>query len=463
MTIVVPEPAFDPGSIDAFHYTGFDVAPSGRARFHYALRSADDEHTFTEELDFSRPLPEDPARREAALRLIRVLYLVAGVSYYKAALPERVVIHEGVAPTGAELAFVERTFRFGLAELLYRNGLDLDLRLSFEVAGGAVPGRAPASALRSGSAGLRPLVPVGGGKDSATTIELVRAAGATPLLFSLNLYEPIRRTAEASGCPLVTTSRRIDPALVELNRQGAINGHVPVTAITSLAGLVEAVLHDRDAVIFSNERSASVPTLWSHGVAVNHQYSKSLDFERDLATVVRDLVGDGLAYFSLLRPLSELAILQIFSRLDRYHPVFTSCNRAFRLDPTTRATTWCGACDKCRFVALGLAPFLAPDQLLAIFGRAVLDDASQLDGFRELLGLTGERPFECVGTIGECQVALHLAAGRDGYRDTVVVRTLAPLVHVSEADVAAVLAPSQDHAVPPPYLAAVLAALRVPV
>lgn len=445
-----------PAGIDAFSYEGLDLDPSrGSAALHYALTGPSRPALrFTEHLRFSRPFPEGGPPRAAAERLLRLLYLVAGVSYYKAALPPRLVVRGGVSPTAAELAFLERTFRGGLAELLHRNHLDLDLALHIDAES---PG-APAPPLHLDGAGH--LVPVGGGKDSATSIEILRATGAAPLLFSLNRYPAIEATAHAAGFELVSTERRIDPALGELSRAGAINGHVPITAIYSLAALVEAVLHGRHAVVLSNERSASVPTLWSGGTPVNHQYSKSFEFEADLASVLRELVGEGPAYFSLLRPLSELAILAAFSRHERYHDVFTSCNRVFRIDPSRRSSSWCGDCDKCRFVALGLAPFLARERVAAILGRDLLDDPAQLPGFRELLGLSGERPFECVGTVEECRVALHLAAARPDHRHAAVVAALRPEVNVTPGQVEETFALSTDHAVPPAELEAVRAAVR---
>lgn len=441
--------------LDEFRYPGVDLdRERGEAVLRYVLAGPGRrELAFAERLRFSRPWPADGARREAADRVLRLLYLVAGVSYYKVALPRRLVIAAPLQPTEAELGFLERTFRGGLAELLHRNGLGLDLPLELEA-------NSPAAATPLGALGDGPVVPVGGGKDSAVTIELVRAAGEVPLLVSLNRYPAITRTADAAGLALVTTERHLDPALGDLNRAGAINGHVPVTALYSLAAAVEALLHGRGAVLLSNERSASEPTLWQDGVAVNHQYSKGLAFEADLAATLGAVLGGGLEYLSVLRPLSELAILQLFSGLDRYHDVFTSCNRVFRIDEARRAASWCGDCDKCRFVALGLSPFLGRRRVAAIVGRDLLDDPAQLEGFRELLGLSGRRPFECVGTVAECRVALHLAARRPDLRGAAVVAALTPEVEVGDADVRAVFELSSEHRVPPRYLEAIRAARR---
>ena len=103
-----------------------------------------------------------------------------------------------------------------------------------------------------------------------------------------------------------------------------------------------------------------------------------------------------------------------FALLERYHRVFRSCNRAFPIDPAARLDHWCGRCDKCCFIDLILAPFLAPAELEAIFGgREPLADLGLLERFEALVGTSPDtKPFECVGEVEECRVAAHLAAQR---------------------------------------------------
>ena len=142
---------------------------------------------------------------------------------------------------------------------------------------------------------------------------------------------------------------------------GFLNGHVPVTAIITAAAVVAAVLERRDAVVLSNEWSASVPTLVADGQPVNHQWSKGEEFERGFAELVRDALGPGLSVFSYLRPRTELWVAQRFARLTGYHHAFRSCNRAFHQDPAQRLDHWCGRCDKCCFIDLVLAPYMDRD------------------------------------------------------------------------------------------------------
>jgi hypothetical protein len=328
-----------------------------------------------------------------------------------------------------------------------------------EVAAGDVP--APVVGL---GLGRRALVAVGGGKDSCVSLEVLRGAGGEVLPFSVGGYRAARDCAAAAGLPLVVAHRGLDPQLGELNRAGALNGHVPVTAIVSLVAVAQAVVLGADEVVFSNERSADAPSFWAHGLPVNHQYSKSLGAERRLRAALSGATPE-IAYYSLLRPLSELRIASVFARLDAYLLVFTSCNAAFRLDEGRRVERWCGHCPKCRFVFLVLAPFLPRQRLVAIFGADLLDDETQLDGYRELLGLTGFKPFECVGEIEESRAALVLAARDDGWATAaLVVRLLGELraagAEPGDAEIAAVLAPSSEHELPPHAQAALDTALE---
>ena len=79
-------------------------------------------------------------------------------------------------------------------------------------------------------------------------------------------------------------------------------------------------------------------------------------------------LGPGFAYFSALRPFSELWVARRFAALTQYHDTFRSCNRAFHIDKSLRLDHWCGRCDKCCFIDLILAPFVPAADLERIFG-----------------------------------------------------------------------------------------------
>ncbi|MFW5832921.1 MAG: endonuclease domain-containing protein [Pseudomonadota bacterium] len=416
---------------------------TGRLRLPYRF---DDEAPLVETIDLGAPaIPLDPTRRALAERLAAYLQAAAGVSYYKAKLPPVL----DLAASGLDAAaagFVQRLYVNGLGEFAHTNGLDLRGHIDIV---GVGPDLAPLRA----DLPHRALVPVGGGKDSLVTVEALRRSCQDQTLFAVNPKGPILATMEASGLPSLTVTRRLDPGLFALNAAGFWNGHVPITAIVSLIALLAAVWHGFDRVVMSNERSADAANLVVDGFAVNHQWSKSWAFEQDLRAELARAISPDLDWFSLLRPLSELAIARRFAAETRYDTSFSSCNRNFHLQGGGPARRWCRDCPKCRFVFLALAPFVARPRLLAIFDGDLLDDPDQTAGFAELAGLEGHKPFECVGETGEAAAALLLLADRAEWADRAVVRALAPQLgpHRArlEAHLEVALRPEGPHAIPP--------------
>jgi hypothetical protein len=463
--------SFDPGSIVAFRYAraAFDPA-TGVAEFDFELWASDADtgpvvrERFTERVRFTLPGPGAVGAAAAPsadtlARLDRVLALLGGViglSYYKAAAPDRV---ELAVPglTIEAVGYLRTVLRHGLAEFAYRAGLpglldpevDTDeLEPAYGAAGGSGGGagevRAPGGA---------PLVPIGGGKDSVVSVESLRAAGLAPIQFAVNPNAIIERVVAASGLPVVSARRELDRHLLELNADGALNGHVPVTAMNTLIAVAQSLLLGLGPVVMSNESSASDPTLTWGVEPVNHQWSKSLDAERALAEVLVPQAGLEAATFSLLRPFSELRIAGGFAKTDRYDDAIVSCNRAFRISGAT--PSWCGECDKCRFVFLALAPHMEPDRLVGIVGHDLFADPAQLPGFRDLLGLGEHKPFECVGEEAESSVAVTLVSRVPRWAASPVIAGLlaeAPEFGVGDASLERrVLGESAALPVPAPY------------
>ena len=361
--------------------------------------------------------PAVPEARQAAFdAALRLLHLVAGVSYYKAGVPPRIELAEGALDADtADL--LDNLYLHGLAEFAYRNGLDLRGRIAFPRRVDA-PASAPASVL-----GLpaRTLVPIGGGKDSLVAVEGIKQAGSDAVAVWIGHSTLIASCAERTGLPTLNIQREIAPGLFELNRLGAWNGHIPVTAVNSAILALAAVLYGFDSIAFANERSASAATLEYEGQQVNHQWSKGYAFERMLADWLHSHVAADLHYFSLLRPYSELAVTRAFAKLTSYFDVFSSCNRNFKILGPRPADRWCGQCPKCHFVFLALAPFLPKPRLLSIFGRNLLDDETQAAGFDALLEYQDHKPFECVGEGAEARAAMYALSQRPEWREDALV------------------------------------------
>jgi len=296
------------------------------------------------------------------------------------------------------------------------------------------------------------LVPIGGGKDSLVTVELLRAANEPCTAVWVGRSDLILACATLTGLPMLNIGRELSPLLFEYNRQGAYNGHIPVTAINSAILVVAALLYDHDAIAFSNERSASSATLEADGVEVNHQWSKGYAFERAFGEYVRNCIAADLEYFSLLRPFSELAVTRVFAGLTRYHAQFSSCNRNFKLLGARPESRWCGQCPKCHFVFLALAPFVPKPRLLAIFGRNLLDDPALAAPFDALLEWHAHKPFECVGEARESRAAMQALAQRAEWREDAIVsrwrEEIAPALDISALELAPLLVPSGEHRIP---------------
>jgi UDP-N-acetyl-alpha-D-muramoyl-L-alanyl-L-glutamate epimerase len=433
----------------SFRYQGWTAdAEQGTLTCRYSLDGRD----FAERVT----LPPGPRwHTEAARAAARLVFLLAGVSYYKTVAPPLIDLGD-TALTDTELAFLREFYLQGLGEFAYRNDLDLS-GLQIE----APRAQRSASLEPATTSTGRVLVPFGGGIDSIVVVERVRHRADVALFVMsrpADRFEAIEAPAAVTGLPVVRAEREIDPQLLRSTEFGFLNGHVPVTGILSAIAVLAAVLDDRDTVVMSNEWSASIPTLEYQGCPVNHQYSKSASFE----AAFRGVLAAGPAglpdYFSWLRDRTELWVGREFARLGQYHASFRSCNKAFYADPARRLDHWCGQCDKCCFIDLILAPFLpaaALEQIFAVAGEP-MHDPGLAGKFLALLG-AGTKPFECVGEVNECRAAVWLAARRDDripdlmsgrllrhLKEQMAIRVDAP----TEADAAAMLEPVGEAFIP---------------
>jgi hypothetical protein len=401
------------GPATRFRYAGWDLDVSaGSLECRYELDGDD----FVERYRFAGDLGR-PGVDEAA----RLLYLLAGVSYYKAGAPPLVDLGDTPLRDG-DAAIIRDFYLNGLGEFAFRNRLDLGgLRL--------VGGRRAGPPARARLERSRPLVPFGGGIDSIVTAESVRTVSdATLFVLSRqgDRFAAIEAAADVARLPVARAERLLDPRILDSGARGYLNGHVPVTGVVSAAAVLVAVLGGHDAVVMSNEWSASVGTVVEGGREVNHQYSKGKAFEDALRGALRAAFVEPPEYFSLLRPYSELWVARRFARLEAYHPVFRSCNRAFHVDPAARLEQWCGVCAKCCFVDLVLAPFVPARTLRAVFaGAEPLENPSLLPQFEALVGRGAPKPFECVGDVDECAVAAAVAAERADRAGCVLLGKLA--------------------------------------
>lgn len=425
---------------------------TGTITLNYSL---DDEVKFTETLVIPVPSrPERPLSLDAALF---ALHLIGGISYYKTCLPKKIEIRSGNL-TKDQAAFWNTVYENGLGEFFYQNKIDFRGLINLP-ATAAQSSKLTAKSLsdKPHASSKRCLVPIGGGKDSIVTIELLKKAGFDVTLFRMEAHPIIDELAKIADLPMITVKRSLSPALFELNKDGALNGHIPITAYLSFVTIITAMLHGFDAVVMSNERSSNYGNVEYLGKDINHQWSKSLAFENAFEKYVHTNITPDIRYFSLLRPLSEIHIARIYSRYPQYFSKATSCNANWKIlaRHEEQSDEWCRKCPKCAFVFAILSPFISKDTLIGIFGGNLFDDESLLPLYRELLAIEGFKPFECVGTPEETLTALILAHEKGEWNDSKVMQMAleeAVMPDNVRGMVEEQFTMSKDHAIPEEFL-----------
>ncbi|HZY51469.1 MAG TPA: hypothetical protein VFE64_17000, partial [Devosia sp.] len=241
---------------------------TGIARFPYALGDL----RFAETLQFPAGGDTHAAASDAFGKLLDLTAVVLGVSYYKLKAPLRIVVDFPLTRRGEDFAL--DVYSNGLGEFYARNQLSHFGKIDIDARRDTRKGR-PSPLLRD-----RALLPIGGGKDSLVSVELLDAAGLDYTPFAVNPKGPILGSVDRIGRTPLYVTRTLDPEMIRLSKEpGYLNGHVPSTAINSMIGALTALLFSYGRIVLSNERSASEGNVVHDGREVNHQYSKSLDFE----------------------------------------------------------------------------------------------------------------------------------------------------------------------------------------
>ncbi|MBW0102930.1 hypothetical protein [Pseudonocardia sp. KRD291] len=438
-----------------FRYSGlrFDRV-SGVAEFDFALEHSGQRWCFTEAVEF--PLPKGGAAEvdlAAFYRVLELLYIAVGTFYYKVRAARHVSV-DAVALAPAAADWTRRLYRDGLAEFAHRNAMEhvLDLPVHSR-------DRLPAAGLHDlGDSCRAPLVGFSGGKDSIVALEVLKSAGFAPATFTTarRIKPQLGQLVDRAQVELLQVRPRPDPQLKQLLKQQVLlPGHAPLTAMTSLVGTAVAALHGLGPAVMANERSADEPNLLWRGREVNHQWAKSSAAEEALDRALGEHAGIASGCFSLVRGMGELEISRWFAATDGYDDLFSSCNVVVRSKDPDRTQRWCQDCAKCRWVFLALASVMTRSRLVGIFGRDLLEDQAQTAGYRELLGLVGHKPLECVGEVVEARVAFRQLAEGPQWRDAAVVRELAGQVPaVAAADTARAWRVDRVRSVPAAYQAA---------
>lgn len=384
--------------------------------------------TFAPVVEFRGLHPEEASRihTPTARRLIRALAIIEAFSYWKAFCSP--VIEVALPPQDiAELAWWQSFWPSAMGEFFYRNNIDftapgfLHIRAAPDTppaTGNTHP--SPASAPESNTATTSPLIMFSGGKDSLALTLAIRGKGIPPADFFL--YNPTTQQhslAESltAGGRILQVHREILPELLALNAANHPNGHTPYSAYLAVAALLAGYLRGNELVLAGNSRSDDEPNVESYlGHPINHQWTKSHEFEAALSNYRNRWLPGAPTYCSPLRPLFELQITQSLSHdVDAYLQT-ASCNR-------TKGNGWCRTCAKCAWVFLATSALFGHDLAIRKTGGDMFADPSLSELYERMAGLTGTKPFECTGTEEEVRTAIQSLGQQHNPHDIPAIAT----------------------------------------
>lgn len=355
------------------------------------------------------PIPETKKggnlNKEQLDNLVFHMGMVELISYWKAACPKEILIKPSRL-NQKQIQFFKKLYWHGLGEFFYVNEIEIDFQNFVQLSSES---QKELSSFTSPTE-EKILIPIGGGKDSAVSLEILKKSELGLYPFIINARKAQTDTLEQaaiSGNHWFLAKRSIDAELLKLNEQGFLNGHTPFSAMLAFTSLLQAYLADIKYIALSNESSANEASVV--GTHVNHQYSKSFAFESDFRAYYKKYITTDIEYFSFLRPVSEIQIAKLFSGFENHHFSFRSCNAGSKTD------SWCCDCPKCLFTYIMLAPFLPEKKLIEMLGENLLNKKSLEYTLKELSGLTDEKPFECVGTVDEVNLSLSQAFNHSDY------------------------------------------------
>lgn len=347
--------------------------------------------------------------------------MVELISYWKSSCAPQVIVKTHHLDN-QQIQWWKKLYFRGLGEFFFINGIDANQNDFMNI---IAEGKAAGKIKNHDPDSNRFIVPIGGGKDSPVTLELLKNAGYDILPLIINPRGATINTLIAAGLQedyFIKIEREIDPQLLKMNNEGFLNGHTPFSALLAFYALISAIITKSKFIALSNESSANESTVKDSDV--NHQYSKSFEFEQDFREYYQKYIESQTEYFSFLRPISELQIASLFAKMKAYHPIFRSCNVGSKEDK------WCGHCPKCLFTAIIISPFLKPAEVRQIIGRDILNDENMRKYLYELNGVTDIKPFECIGTVEEVNLALAASIQRyleEGEEIPVLLRDIKPI------------------------------------
>lgn len=376
-----------------FYFTKFEFNSLNlNATFYYSF---DNEVFFEENINFKSDSFD--TRIDLDLNILNNflfhLHIALWISYYKS-YPTNELIVESWFLDDFQINFWKTFYINWLWEFLYKNNISPKWLFEFKNNSKKIYKK------KDFVISEKALVSVWWWKDSIVSIELLKKAWIDIDLFVFWKKDDLKfSTSNIANKKILLVNRKISPNLFILNKNWYYNWHVPITWIIAFVKETVAYLYSYKYLVLSNEKSANFWNIHWKWIDINHQYSKSLNFEKHFWKYVELYINSNIKYFSLLRGMYEVKIAELFSKLwKKYFSTFSSCNNNFKINNNkiNNKLIWCNNCPKCAFVFSILKSYLNKKEIISIFWEDLYEKKDLEKIFRELLWISWIKPFECV-------------------------------------------------------------------
>lgn len=390
---------------------------SYRVEFQYGITK-----TFTDRLFFPDVTPEQWRRvpKDVLEPMLQALLIMLGINYW-CVFPTSNLRIEGFTLTREQAQFWDSLYLNGLGEFFYNMQMDFRGLIAFPYDASLA-----APVISSLKRPTRALLLNGAGKDSILSAEILKGKGMSFDFFAFAPTPAHTKIAKLVGAKTITVRRRRDPLMEMAMSVFNVSSAYPSVSTFTFIAVVLAEVLGYDSIIFSNERSADFGNLTYRGLPVNHQWCKSSEAEQMTNEYIRRFITPNISTYSLLREYSELEIVRRFVRYPQYLRHVTSCNTYFWLPRPvqllSRSSYWCKRCPKCVFLFACFSAFLPMKEVVGMFGADLYADTRLAPLFRQILGIEGFKPLDCVGEPEEMILAMHYASQRREYASDPVMR-----------------------------------------
>ncbi|MCR4277129.1 MAG: hypothetical protein NUV87_03295 [Candidatus Roizmanbacteria bacterium] len=404
---------------DVFEFVSYEIQPDKKTiNFNYRARDL----SLTEKITLPAPIPSS-INPLILKNILNDLHLILGITYFKLHCSKKIIMPYHLSKAQAD--FWNTVYTKGLGEFFYKNKIDFRSLINFPYFD--ILNTQPVQLRQLDEAKKnRFLVGIGGGKDSVVSVEILKKENKEItgfILDSQNTPPQIQiDVAKKMEINYLIVKRQLDPQIFDL--RSAYNGHIPITAIYSFIALLLAVIYNYSSIVIPNGKSANFGNVNYLGVEINHQWSKSEEFEKLFQEYVKQNITSNIDLSSNLRAYSEMEIAKMFSTHKKYFSFFSSCNRNFKIKGSVDQKKWCGECAKCAFVFIILSAYLPKKEVVEIFNKNLLDDSKLIPLYQDLIGKGKMKPFDCVGTFEESTEVIKIIKNKGEFNSDVVIKNL---------------------------------------